>query len=502
MPRILSALVLFTGGIALGYKGSISVTPVRSADKGTAAATPAKLVLGIDHAARVLAENLPKGPPISGTLSVENVLNAGGIEQTVQMAHFIQNASSAELKDLIDRSRNLDRAVRDQAWLRWVEVDLVAALSHPEADSAWWAWAQLDPEAALSGAVDSADPVLLTSVIGSIGQSDPKRAVELLKHYPGTGSRQSHFLVKEGLAKTDLAAAVAFGHAKGIPVENEIKLWLRADAGAALVWARGLADPAGQRRMLDQTLACLTEKDPKAALTEISKMPPGKARATHIAQAIAALVREDPAAARAAVEIIPNPADRRRALAAMATAMVAKDPAAAVGLVKDIDWQGLSSDHSGRWTYVKEDGGLSTGNGAGNPAEDTVAQLITVAPSATAAALAALPLERGAPIAEAVTRWAAFQPEAASTWLKDLPPGPVKDEAIRGLTHWLTDKNPVPDYEAAIAWADAASGDEQNVMKLNTIMKWRNRDRVAARAALEKLSLDESVKTHYRNLFD
>ena len=95
------------------------------------------------------------------------VFAATGLDRMLRMARFIQTASVEDLKEVIDRAvadGNNEPILTNQAWLRWVELDLEGALQHKRPSNAWWAYAKLDPPAALARALKS-QPSILAEVL-------------------------------------------------------------------------------------------------------------------------------------------------------------------------------------------------------------------------------------------------------------------------------------------------------------------------------------------------
>ncbi|MES2706558.1 MAG: hypothetical protein V4726_08145 [Verrucomicrobiota bacterium] len=447
-----------------------------------------------------LAAALKSGGPAP---AMDQVFKATGLDRMLLMARFIQTATAGELEAAIDRSQDeggYDQTFSDQLWLRWVELDRDAALKHSPQGSVWWAFAKVDPEAALEVA-GKAGPGMLGNVIFSIAQGDPSRARELLSQHPEVNAEQVNAGIVEGLEHRDAGAAVAFALEKGSGIlESKFKIWMSRDPDQAVAWVQSLANPAQRRRMEDMVLAEHIASDPAAGLEEARRLPAGLRQVSRMVDAIGALAREDPAAARAAAGAMPTAPGNQQALAALTRSLTGSDPAAAVAMVSALDWKVLTTSRQSEWSYESADGqSRSSGYGAGINADDLVAGLMTADPRATADALAALPAESGAPVSTAVQKWAARQPEAASSWLKDLPAGPARDQGIQGLTNWLVNDNPEPDYAAAFAWAGSASPERQEELFSMTLSNWKHHDPAAAAAAVDSLPVSGEQKTRLLN---
>ena len=420
---------------------------------------------------------------------MDDLFTATGIDRPLRIAFFLQTATSDELSELIRRGKKewtYDNSLTDQIWLRWVEIDRAAAFKADSSGAAvWWAWAKLDPAGALAEASASGGSRAIEEVIRSIGQGDQDAAIRLLSTYPAADTPLVWDGILSGISKSDRGAAVALALEKNLKLDEYVGDWVEREPEAALTWARGLGDPVQRRRVMDLAVQGLITADPRAALAELERLPAGRSRTERTAEAIAALSRTDPAGAHSAAEALPNPADRQRALFDLTETLAARNPAAALDILKGLSWV---TETQG-WIYEsgshRSSGGVSRG-----PDHQSIRQLMQTAPEATANLLVTLPPERHAPLEQAVRQWTASQPEAASRWVAAMPVGPTKDTAIMGLTQWLTEESPEPDYDAALAWGAAASTEELrfNTMQ-NTLSVWRNQDWKAARAAVDRLPL-------------
>jgi hypothetical protein len=105
-------------------------------------------------------------------------------------------------------------------------------------------------------------------------------------------------------------------------------------------------------------------------------------------------------------------------------------------------------------------------------------------------------LDSFGPLAKAVQKWAAAQPEAASVWLKNQPPGAARDLGIEGLSEWLLSSSAEPDFAAALAWAGAVSEERQFQYYERTLSAWKKRDPqgAAAKAAVDTLPIPSETR--------
>jgi len=511
--RLLLPLASFTAAILTArfwppYSGAAadekpSASALDSTLTGKPESTPSKT---ISQALEPSPSAVRPGPGSATPPSMAEVFAATGLDRMLLMARFIQTASVEELKEVIDRAEADDSdesTFIDEAWLRWVELDLEGALHHKGPPSewwalkrpnrAWWAFAKLDPQAALARALKS-QPSMLGAVLNSIGQSDPALARRVLAEHPeaddlfyGSHVRSG---VKDGMAKYDPADATALALEQGgIDLDSTFNHWMERDPERAQAWMRGLTNPATRRRLEDLAMTQLITNDPAAGLKAALQLPPGRSQASHAVKAISALSSQDPAAARAAAEALASPYTRQLALGALADSMASTDPAsAAASLVSYLE---LAS--------------LNRSSGVEVATESTLTQLMSTAPEITADALAALatasepsfgPLDSFGPLAKAVQKWAAAQPEAASVWLKNQPPGAARDLGIEGLSEWLLSSSAEPDFAAALAWAGAVSEERQFQYYERTLSAWKKRDPqgAAAKAAVDTLPIPSETR--------
>jgi hypothetical protein len=90
--------------------------------------------------------------------------------------------------------------------------------------------------------------------------------------------------------------------------------------------------------------------------------------------------------------------------------------------------------------------------------------------------------------------YAQHDPRGASEWISSLPEGERRDAAIGSLVGYLERTD--GDYEAAFAWAGAATDAAQHQKDLERVAeRWLSRDATAARAAIEASSLAAETKS-------
>ena len=360
-----------------------------------------------------------KGAELLAGPTMDELFAATGIERMLLMGRFIQTASVAELAAVIERAgreRVADFTFTDQAWLRWVELDLEGALSQPRPRSAWWAYAKLDPMGALARAVER-ESSQLGEVLYSIGQGDPGMAREWLARHPEVDGELVTRGIMDGLTRGDAGAATEYALEKNsYALEANFKRWMEEDGEAAAAWVRGLKNPMARRRMEEVQVGELIERDPAAGLAAARKLPLGEGGVQRTIEAIAALSREDPVAARAAVDQMTSPTMRQKALGALAQATLLRDPAAAAALIGELDWKALRTGGEISWRYTNaKTGNTNFGSNGEIVSHKILRRMMTAGPVVTVEALAARISQLAAdpsaevsevPLSTAVKTWA------------------------------------------------------------------------------------------------
>ncbi|MES2708622.1 MAG: hypothetical protein V4726_18655 [Verrucomicrobiota bacterium] len=428
---------------------------------------------------------------LSAPPTVEDVLRAGGLDRQLRMALFLQNATTADLKAMMDRclDENINEpGLTEGLWLRWVEIDREDALRQPQFMAAFGALAALDPEGAVAAAAKEGR-ASLSAAMAAIGRSDHTAALALLKQYPEVDVHAVWEGILEGWRKTDPAGAVAAALEKGLGLKETVESWTISDPSAALAWAKNQENPARRRQVLEMALGQLMAADPATALRETGELPPGRLRSELTGKALTALARTDASAALEAARALPNPVDRRKALAGISVGLASSDPALALQIGTDLVVSPAGRAVAG-WTYQSADGSVKFGQ-LENPnfTLEMMGQLMAAAPEASADAFAALPEGASVQAGAMMQTWANRDPEAASRWLRGLPEGSFRNTAIAGLTDWLLHASPEPDFDAAVAWSLAAPPEQQGGLLMSTFQTWKAENPEAARAALDRYPL-------------
>ncbi len=310
------------------------------------------------------------------------------------------------------------------------------------------ALAQTDPERALAEAQNIAGPRtadMVTGVVSVIAQSDPAAAVQYLELINDPQQRKQ--------AQTQLASA-----------------WMQKDADGAVNWILGQSEDT-VTTLLDNTIWTLVQTNTDAAirllprLSEGSKIGVRHQIAGHLATQSAAdaqnfirqfagekdypqlqasviegVVQRDPVAARQLANQITDDAARDRAYMSLLTQMSFSDPRGAVALADQITHE---------------------------------AQRLTAT----------------AQIAQA---WARTDSAAALRWLRNLPPGQSRGQAISSFVSATAD--PTPEH---IGLLDSIEDEAQRYQaRMALVYNLANRDPARARRMLDEMDVPAAERKH------
>ena len=368
---------------------------------------------------------------LSAPPSLDEVLAVQGIDRNLRMALFIRTASSADLVEALRRCGKEELwhpALTDPIWIRWTELDPLAAIASKEnSGQAWWAWAITDPKAALAASAGkTAD---LQKVIRTIGETDPAWARRLLAEHPEADGPGVWDRIAEKLFLSDPAAAARLAVEKGASLQGLLAHWASRQPEAAFAWVDALKEGPVKRKAAEIAIRELSRTDLSAGLVAAAKLPAGQTRDALNTTAVLALAVTDLTAARKAVEALPAGLGREQALGSLAEKIAGPQPDKALEVLTQISWKEIMSTEGSRWDYYLG-GVMGRGTGFNNDnkepplsAKGALRKLLEHDAAGTVAALAAQSAEQAAPLADAIKHWAGNEPEAASAWLRDQPVG-------------------------------------------------------------------------------
>lgn len=381
-------------------------------------------------------------------------------------------------------------------------------------------------------------PGLLSAIVRSYAKVVPHEAADLLAEIE---SPHSHYYAAvptlTELAKVDPSAAQAAleklppGQTRAEALEAIAKERARKDPEAALAWAKGLTSDADKRQVIHLCIERLARDDHKKVLTLIDEVgweyaveDTRNRPADVVYQALLTLAKEDPQQALAHLSKAPKEEGSEGrvepqyyTVTEIARRWFEENP------VEALEWmQQAQSGEMG--AYVPE----YAIQGATEDQLATVAEYLIDHPEGPHTAImsqrllremadkdpskalnlveqldsaGAMQLLDGGDVGESAywaisAAWSDRDSLAASAWLRDLPSGPRRDEAVDAFVYELIN-HPAPDFEAAFHWARTIESPDSRRLK-GTWRAWHHRQPDEADEALEQSDLSQTIKDHLR----
>jgi len=229
-------------------------------------------------------------------------------------------------------------------------------------------WARLDPDAALAWAnsLGQGKGEALSSVVGEVAKSDPKKAAELAANMDPAlrGDAYNSIARQWGASNFDDAELWA----RGLPADQQARVfseliqglattnpelaaekiktlepgretdtaigttagkWAQEDPAAAFDWLAAQTSQRAQRQAMNQVIPSLVVKDPAAALASINKLAAGEVRDSAVSAYVESNYSADPSTLTAPAESISDERDRGRTVATLYNRWKQTDPEAA-----------------------------------------------------------------------------------------------------------------------------------------------------------------------------
>jgi hypothetical protein len=292
-------------------------------------------------------------------------------------------------------------------------------------------------------------------MLDALHRRDPEAALAQARDRVGTREQAAIYgLFFDTFARENPTLAVARLAAvpPGPGRENALRalasVWLRADAPAALAWARNL--PGDDRApAMESALFELARRDPLQVIELAPQSLSGPALERTLFHALQLMTAADPVAAAGLVRLLPAGETQTRAALDVARGLAVKDPAAALAFVGQLpvgpaqtlalnnaltSWAATAPAAAAQ--YVA---GLPAGT-AQDAAAAHLAALLAIDPVnalAWANSLGAASA-RDAALIRIASTWAQADAPAASRWASAQPPGPATTTALGGaLSYWL-----------------------------------------------------------------
>lgn len=234
-------------------------------------------------------------------------------------------------------------------------------------------WARQDPAAALAWAntLTTEKSQALSSVVGEVAKTDPKKAAEMLSGMSGGDLGEAYSRVAEQFGASNF---------------NDAQAWIRTL-------------PADQQAdALAAAIGGLSNKDPQAAAKQLAQMQDGEAKNDVLGEVVGDWARVNPSAAADLLKSQTDPEAQRDAMRDLMPTWVGQNPAAALEYAYSYE-AGPVRD-SALQSYVWS-------NQSASPSE-----LVKVAESITDEG------DRNRTIGIAANRWMREEPEQAKTYIQ------------------------------------------------------------------------------------
>jgi hypothetical protein len=254
-------------------------------------------------------------------------------------------------------------------------------------------WARQDPAAALAWAstLTTEKSQALSSVVGEVAKTDPKKAAEMLAGMSGGDLGEAYSRVAEQFGASNFNEAQAW--IRTLPAEQQ------ADALAAAIGG-------------------LSNKDPQAAAKQLALMQDGDAKRDVLGEVVGDWARVNPAAAADLIKSQSDPEAQRDGMRQLMPTWVGQNPAAALDYAYSYE-AGPVRD-SALQSYVWS-------NQSASPSE-----LVKVAESITDDG------DRSRTIGIAANRWMREEPEQAKTYIQQSTSlsDEAKERILSGESMW------------------------------------------------------------------
>ena len=217
--------------------------------------------------------------------------------------------------------------------------------------------------------------------------------------------------VLESLTKQNPAAAAPQALERKANLKGVLEEWTSRQPEAARAWIAALPDGSTKRNAMETFVRKRVAMDPAAGLPEAVTLPPGRDRDAILTAGVISLAITDPTAATAVAQKLPLGEGRQQALGSLAERLFADDPAEALNVLSGISWGSVLPAGESTWEYYTKNGrgtGTSAEAGFSEPtlsAKGALEKLVGHDAANTLQALAALPAERQAPLADAIWQW-------------------------------------------------------------------------------------------------
>jgi hypothetical protein len=341
-------------------------------------------------------------------------------------------------------------------------------------------------------------------VLGTLGRTDPDRALSLAREMVTTRDQRSLYntLFAEFVAADPQVAVrrleqVPAGEGRDNALRALADGWAKSDLPAALEWAGGLT-AADRGPAMEAVLTALASTDPLRAIDLARQSLPAAAFERTLGAAMQQLVRADPTAAAALVGKLSPGAAQTQAALQIARTLSERNPAEALTWAKTLPeelrsmstgnilevWAGKDPVAAGQYVAQMPAGSMQ------DEATLRLARILAANPMQAIVWAQTLPNDSARRVAQVnlASAWAARDPAAATQWAASLGAGETRTTALNGaLSYWAA-----ADAAAARNFVFGLTGDTQVGAAAHLAPTLAQRDPVAAIAWTQTLPAQAS----------
>ncbi|MGB0775796.1 MAG: hypothetical protein ACPGUY_08110, partial [Akkermansiaceae bacterium] len=308
--------------------------------------------------------------------------------------------------------------------------------------------------------------------------------------------------------------------------------------------AVGSYSAAERKKIITSMAFNLSSSDPERALALYQELPEGSVQNQQYTQIISQLARKDPERALELANKGKTDDEIRKNITSVISIISSQDPASAAKYLSSIEgekvkgqaistigrrWANFDSDAALAWAeqFSGDHKGMAlfsviSGMANNDPvrASQTLDKHVSgeqgekisqaasqiaqswgnVDPDAAATWVANLPegSAQNSAIQNMISTWSGRDLEAAGQWIDSFPDGKARDTGVRTIVSNLQHR----DAESAFGWANSIGDDRERVSALSSVLStWKRKDPEKAQAAVEKIDLTEDERKRLMRYF-
>ncbi len=348
----------------------------------------------------------------------------------------------------------------------------------------------------------------------SLAQQDVHALVRELIADGSPEARQALYLAMGVLAEQsptkalDLVLAQPENMQQGFGIFQAVAASMEKDPDGTLARLRGIENKMLQQRAISSAINAIAQKDPQRALDLYLEQEMAGPNDHSVHTIFYQWARKDPAAAAASLERIKDMQKRAQARNGLVNTWMQSDPEAAWEWVKtqpgtDNDYQDPRFQALTAWAATDPDAALAAAQSLpANLRDKTLPQMIgrwaQNDPAGALKAAESLPEElKHKALPQVISNWARTDPEAALAWVAANDDLATMEDAFRNLTY--SDAiEPQKIYDLVMEKMPAGRAFQNTVSQV--ISRWAQKDPVAAAAALKQMPPGDAFNSSAGNL--